>query len=82
MVPNTKQTSVRIARLASSTLQNTESSQTAKSLAASALSQRNTSHQTGAVIEDLASTVLNSSKYSAETKKLAGSVVSQANKAR
>lgn len=82
MSKNTKQTSGRIATLASNTLQNKQASQIAKSLAASALSQRNTAHQTGAAIEDLASKVLSSPKYATETKELAGSVLSQANKDR
>lgn len=82
MVKNTNQTSGRIAGLAAQTLQNNSASKTAKSLAASALSQTHTSRQTGAAIESLASTVLRSGKYSQETKELAGSVLSQANKVR
>lgn len=82
MAKNTNQTSGRVAGLAAQTLQNNSASKTAKSLAASALSQTHTSRQTGAAIESLASTVLRSGKYSTETKELAGSVLSQSNKAR
>lgn len=82
MAKNTNQTSGRIAGLAAQTLQNSSASKTAKSLAASALSQTHTSRQTGAAMESLASTVLRSGKYSPETKELAGSVLSQSNKAR
>ena len=79
---NSKITSKEIANLASDILKDDQASKTAKSLAASALSQRNTSHQTGSEMEDLASKVLNSEKYSGITKKLAGSVLSQSNKSR
>jgi hypothetical protein len=82
MAKNTHQTSGRVAELASQTLQSNSASKTAKSLAASALSQTHTARQTGAAMESLASTVLRSDKYSAETKELAGSVLSQSNKAR
>ena len=53
-----------------------------KSLAASVLSQRSTSKQTGANMEEVASRVLQSYKYSDETKSFAASVLSQANKSR
>jgi hypothetical protein len=82
MSKNTKQTSSRIAALAAETLQNERASQTAKSLAASALAQRNGSKQTGAEMEDLAAKVLASKHYADETKELAASVLSQSNKAR
>jgi hypothetical protein len=82
MSKNTKQTSSRIATLAAETLQNERASQTAKSLAASALAQRNGSKQTGAEMEDLAAKVLASEHYADETKELAASVLSQSNKAR
>jgi predicted metal-dependent phosphotriesterase family hydrolase len=82
MANNTKQTSSRIGKLASVTMQNQSASQAAKSLAASALAQRNTGKQTGAQMENLASKVLNSNRYAIETKELAASVLSQANKAR
>jgi len=79
---NTKRTSPKVASVASSVLTDSKSSQTAKSLAASALSQRNRSHQTGAKMEDLASAVLDSDKYSKETKTLAASVLAQSVKNR
>jgi len=82
MPKNTKQTSSRIATLAAETLQNNQSSQVARSLAASALAQRNSGKQTGAQMEDLASRVLSSKRYADETKELAASVLAQANKAR
>lgn len=82
MSNNSKQTSDRIATLASETLQDNSASQTAKSLAASALSQAHTSRQTGAEMESLASRVLQSEKYADTTKELAASVLSQANKQR
>ena len=82
MSNNTKQTSGRIATLASETLQNNQSSQIAKSLAASALAQAGTSRQTGAEMENLASRVLQSDKYAEVTKELAASVLSQSNKQR
>ena len=82
MSKNTKTTSSRVATLASETLKDNQASKTAKSLAASALSQKGTALQTGAKIEDLASKVLRSDKYAEETKELAASVLSQSNKAR
>lgn len=82
MSKNTKQTSTRIGRLASETLQSNRSSQVAKSLAASALSQRSGDRQTGAKMEDTAARVLASERYAKDTKALAASVLSQANKQR
>lgn len=82
MSKNSNQTTGRVATLASQTLHSSSSSKTAKSLAASALSQRSSTNQTGAAIEGLASSVLRSEKYAATTRKLAGSVLSQANKTR
>lgn len=82
MSKNTKQTSTRIGRLASETLQSSRSSQVAKSLAASALSQRSGDRQTGAKMEDTAARVLASERYAKDTKALAASVLSQANKQR
>ncbi|MCU1323055.1 MAG: hypothetical protein JWM43_2704 [Acidobacteriaceae bacterium] len=82
MSRNTKQTSSRIATLAAETLQDNQASQIAKSLAASALSQRSTDRQTGAKMEDVASRVLASKRYATETKELAASVLTQANKQR
>lgn len=82
MSKNSKQTSTRIATLASETLQDKQASQIAKSLAASALSQRNATHQTGSEMEDLASRALRNERSSDVTKELAASVLSQANKER
>jgi hypothetical protein len=82
MSRNTKQTSGRVATLASETLHNRSSSQVAKSLAASALAQRAGGKQTGAKMEDVASRVLRGEKYANETKDLAASVLSQSNKSR
>ncbi|MCW5203508.1 MAG: hypothetical protein QTN59_20320 [Candidatus Electrothrix communis] len=79
---NTKQSSSGLASIASKTLQDNQSSATAKSLAASVLSQTNTSKQTGSSLEGLASTVLQSNKYNDTTKAFAGSVLSQSNKKR
>ena len=82
MPKNTKQTSSRIGQLASETLKNRHSSEIAKSLAASALSQHGANKQTGAKMEDKAARVLSSNRYAKETKELAASVLSQANKQR
>jgi len=82
MSKNTKQTSSRVATLAAETLQNNHASQIAKSLAASALSQRNGDKQTGAKMEDVAVRVLASDRYADETRELAASVLAQANKQR
>ncbi|MFK7849653.1 MAG: hypothetical protein AB8D78_01640 [Akkermansiaceae bacterium] len=79
---NRKTTSQSVGSQAARILQSSMSSATAKTLAASALSQRSSSHQTGAKVEDLASRVLDSPKYNAGTKSLAGSVLSQSNKKR
>ena len=82
MSKNTKQTSSRIATLAAETLKDSKSSQVAKSLAASALSQRGNDRQTGAKMEDVAARVLASDRYATDTKELAASVLSQSNKQR
>lgn len=82
MSRNSKQSSPKVAKLASETLQNKGSSQVAKQLAASVLSQSSTGKQTGAVMETTASKVLSSDKYSDDTKTLAASVLAQANKER
>lgn len=79
---NSKQTSTRIATLASETLHSGQASKVAKSLAASALSQAGTARQTGAKMETTASRVLQSDKYASTTKELAASVLAQANKKR
>lgn len=82
MSKNTKQTSSRIGRLASEILQSSSSSQVARSLAASALSQRSGDRETGAKMEDVAARVLANNRYAKDTKELAASVLSQANKER
>ena len=82
MAKNTKQTSPRIATLAAETLQDNRSSKVAKSLAASALSQRSGDKQTGAKMEDVASRVLASDHHAKHTKELAASVMAQANRQR
>ncbi len=82
MSRNDKKTSSKKASQAGSTLGDPNSSKIAKSLAASALAQSNTTKQTGANTETLASKVMSSDKYSRETKQLAGSVLSQSNKKR
>lgn len=82
MSKNTKQTSTSIGKLAAETLQDSRSSQVAKSLAASALSQRSGEKQTGSKMEDVAARVLASDRYADGTKELAASVLSQANKQR
>lgn len=79
---NKKVTSNQIASLASKILTNPNSSQIAKELAGSALSQMNKGNQTGSSMEEKASKVLHSSKYSEATKSLAGSILSQSNKKR
>lgn len=79
---NSKQTSKKVGSDAGKILSDPNASAIAKSLAASALSQRDKSHQTGAQMEDVASKVLQSSKYSDTTKSLAASLVSQSNKKR
>lgn len=82
MSKNPKQTSKKIAKLASETLRNPKASATAKELAGSVLAQASTRKQTGEEMEAKAGMVLGSEKYSAETKALAASLVSQSNKAR
>ncbi|MFK3861254.1 hypothetical protein ACSLBF_13205 [Pseudoalteromonas sp. T1lg65] len=79
---NKKQSSSKMASLASSVLTDNGSSQIQKTLAGSVLSQAGTSHQTGAEMESVASAVLQSDKYSETTKSLAASVLSQSDKKR
>jgi hypothetical protein len=79
---NNKHTSSKIGKLASQTLQSSSSSQIAKQLAASALSQTHTNRQTGAKMESTASRVLQSDKYIDTTKTLAATVLAQSNKQR
>lgn len=76
---NRKTSSIAMASRASKALNSSSSSKIPKSLAASVLSQRVASKQTGAAMEDIASRVLQSNKYSDETKSFAASVLSQSN---
>lgn len=79
---NRKTTSPSIASLAAKVLLDNNSSNTAKSLAGSALSQVNKGNETGKQLEHLASTVLNSPKYNELSRSLAGSILSQSDKDR
>ena len=81
-MPNKKKTSKNIASLASKLMKDSNSSKIQRKLAGSALSQRNTTKQTGGSMEDIASKVMKSSKYNRDTKRLAGSILSQSNKKR
>ena len=74
---NRKTSSNAMASKAARALNSNGSSKIQKSLAASVLSQRSTSKQTGVAMEDIASRVLQSKKYSNETKSFAASVLSQ-----
>ncbi|MDR6581629.1 hypothetical protein [Pseudomonas extremaustralis] len=82
MSKNTKQSSPKVATLASETLRDPNASAIARRLAASALAQTHSTKQTSAEMEVIAGKVLQSDKYSDETKTLAASVVAQSNKAR
>lgn len=82
MARNKKKTSKKVASLAAGVLQAKDSSEIAKTLAASVLAQVDPAKQTGAELEDLASKALTSPKYSDTTKTLAASVLSQSNKER
>ncbi|SNT13608.1 hypothetical protein SAMN05421770_104327 [Granulicella rosea] len=82
MPANKKTTSAAVAHIAAEILDNKNSSAIAKTLAASALSQRAMSKQTGAKMEKIASSALQDGRLAKETKTVAASVLSQANKAR
>jgi hypothetical protein len=82
MGANTKQTSQRVASIASQTLRSPGSSAVQKSLAGSALRQAGTSAQTGTKVEGTASRALDNPRSSRTTQTLAGSVVSQSNRKR
>ena len=79
---NKKTTSKPVGTKASEILKDPNSSQIAKQLAGSALSQRAAGNQTSSEMEDKAAKVLASPKYSEETKTMAASVLSQSNKQR
>jgi hypothetical protein len=82
MDKNTKITSADVATQAAQTLNNPNASKIAKSLAGSALAQRDPDKETGKIIENQASNVLRSNKYSDDTKSLAAAVLTQSNKDR
>lgn len=82
MSKNQKQTSSKVATLASDTLRSSGASAIQKQLAASAMSQSSSGKQTGAEMEAKAGRVLESDKYNATTKTLAASVLAQSNKER
>lgn len=82
MSKNPKISSQEIKSKAAKILGNENSSEMAKKLAASVLSQADPAKQTSSEMEEIASKVLQSPKYSDETKSLAGSVLSQSNKDR
>ncbi|MFH3612492.1 hypothetical protein ABTI49_16560 [Acinetobacter baumannii] len=82
MSKNSKQTSNKVAKLASEVLRDPCSSAIQKKLAGSALAQTHSSKQTGNEMESEASRVLKSDKYNDTTKTLAASLVSQSNKER
>jgi hypothetical protein len=82
MTFNSKTSSAYLASQAAATLKDLSSSEIARKLAGSVLSQRQGSHQTGKVMEATASRVLSSEKYSEQTKAFAASLVSQSNKVR
>lgn len=79
---NNKVTTDSLASLAAMVLHDQQSSETARRLAGSALSQVNRGNETTSNLAALASQVLTSNKYSEITKELAGSVLSLADKNR
>jgi hypothetical protein len=82
MTINQKQSSPELASQAAKALQNENSSDIKKKLAASVVAQASTSKQTGAEMEAIVSEVMRSPKYSEETKSFAASLLSQSNKSR
>lgn len=82
MAKNTKQSGTKVTHQAAKTLANPNASATAKSLAASVVSQAHTGKETGKAMETKASKALQSGTSSKATKSLAGSVLSQSNKKR
>ena len=82
MPKNPKQTSPKVASLASETLRSSSASAIQKQLAASAMAQASAGKQTGAEMEATAGKVLESDKYNDITKTLAASVLAQSNKER
>ena len=74
---NKKQSSKAMGSLAAQVLQDKESSEIAKKLAGSVLSQTNTENQPSKEMETTASEILKSNKYNKLTKSLAASILSQ-----
>ena len=74
---NKKQSSQKMGSLAAQVLKNTQSSETAKKMAGSVLSQTNTKNQPSKQMETKASDILKSKKYNELTKSLAASVLAQ-----
>ncbi len=77
-----KQTSPRVATIASNTLRSHGSSAVQKTIAGSALRQAGRPAQTGAKVEGAASRALDNPRASKVTQTLARSVVSQSNRKR
>jgi hypothetical protein len=82
MPRNNKRTSSKIASEASRTLRNPRASARAKSLAGSALSQRDPKKQTGKAMEGKAAKAVFGRGASASMRRTGGSVLSQSNKSR
>ena len=76
MAKNEK-SSPRVARTASQVLRDSGASQTAKSLAGSALAQTRTTKETSPKVASTAAKALDSGRSSKTTKTLAGSVLTQ-----
>lgn len=81
-VQNTKVTSENVSALAAKVLKDPRASKIQRSLAASALSQRDASKQTGSKAEDMAAMVMKGKRYAKTTRTLAASVLAQAVKER
>jgi hypothetical protein len=79
---NTKVTSESMAALAAQVMQDPRASKIQKSLAASALSQRDASRETSSEAEKKAAMVMRGTRYADVTRKLAASVMAQARKER
>jgi len=79
---NTKVTSESIGALAAQVMQDPRASKIQKSLAASALSQRDASRETSSEAEKKAAMVMRGKRYADVTRKLAASVMAQSRKER
>lgn len=79
---NKKQSGKKVSSEAGKILQDENSSEIQKELAASVLSQAKTKKQTGKEMEEVASKVMKSNKYNKKTKSLAASLLAQSNKKR